>query len=658
MLEDILTHLVATREECQILQDASYSKLTEEKFVEIQEQKCLCLQDLPAVLPVFSCAIHLEKFVFNPAFEKAACGILNKRNSPSYEDFEDFPQDFEEFPEMVNFEEFPEMENFEELPEMEKFEERLEMENFEELPEMENFEKFEDFPEKEDGPVVRDEEPAIKQTGKKLVKGRESRLISKEQRFDGESSKVVGNRGDRRQLWEDTDYSEYDQLMTNLLSGSILDLPMGNPPELLNGFDEMQPWFPDMNELFPDISGYWDDDSYWGRRRMSTDDDNEEVSGETTENDEEGSGKRRALDYFGSNGMCSGWLVVHRSQYYFWKRSILPRFRNCYLQRRSDGNYVLKRRWRRMLTATDENEEDIDSSNGSGTRRGLSAQHWIERACRGTMFAWIEDGVRPTPWQQRFIRRHCYSARKWISDWRRRMSTSENNEENTDSMISTTEDDGQNINSDIEAGSGRRKLWWYDTHVRCEQFGGKEACYRGDWWACGMCGLPLPPWRRRMSTSENNEENTDSMISTTEDDGQNSGNGSGTRRGLSAQQHWRERTCRGMMFAYIEDGIKPSPWMQRYIIDRYCRYNSPSWISDWRRRMSTSENNEENTDSMISTTEDHGQNFDSDIEAGSGRRKLGWWIDRDLQCQRFGGWEACDKGDWWACMMCSYEPAW
>jgi len=61
---------------------------------------------------------------------------------------------------------------------------------------------------------------------------------------------------------------------------------------------------------------------------------------------------------------------------------------------------------------------------------------------------------------------------------------------------------------------------------------------------------------------------------------------------------------------------------------------------------------------MISTTEDHGQNFDSDIEAGSGRRKLGWWIDRDLQCQRFGGWEACDKGDWWACMMCSYEPAW
>merc|ERR1712156_1004016 len=175
------------------------------------------------------------------------------------------------------------------------------------------------------------------------------------------------------------------------------------------------------------------------------------------------------------------------------------------------------------------------------------------------------------------------------------MSTSENNEENTDSMISTTEDDGQNVDSDIEAGSGRRKLWW-DTRVRCQRFGGKEACYRGDWWACGMCGLPLPPWRRRMSTSENNEENTDSMISTTEDDGQNSGNGSGTRRELSAQQHWRERTCRGMMFA--------------------------------------------------------------DIEAGSGRRKLGWWIDRDLQCQRFGGWEACDRGVWWACMMCSYEPVW
>merc|ERR1711902_183950 len=107
------------------------------------------------------------------------------------------------------------------------------------------------------------------------------------------------------------------------------------------------------------------------------------------------------------------------------------------------------------------------------------------------------------------------------------------NEENTDSMISTTEDDGQNIDSDIEAGSGRRKLWWYDTHVRCQRFGGKEACYRGDWWACGMCGLPLPPWRRRMSTTEH--------------DGQNSGNGSGTRRGLSAQQHWIERTCRGMM---------------------------------------------------------------------------------------------------------------
>merc|ERR1712029_393012 len=76
--------------------------------------------------------------------------------------------------------------------------------------------------------------------------------------------------------------------------------------------------------------------------------------------------------------------------------------------------------------------------------------------------------------------------------WRRRMSTSETNEENTDSMISTTEDDGQNTDSNIEAGSGRRKLW-YQSYVRCQRFGGYRvalhACNNGDTWACGLCGL-------------------------------------------------------------------------------------------------------------------------------------------------------------------------
>jgi ribosomal protein L17 len=230
------------------------------------------------------------------------------------------------------------------------------------------------------------------------------------------------------------------------------------------------------------------------------------------------------------------------------------------------------------MTASNENEEDIDSGNVSGTRRGLSAQqHWKERMCRGMMFSFIEHGNRPTAWMRQYIDRNCgYATPRWVADW-----------------------------------------------------------------------------RRRMSTSENNEENTDSMISTTEDDEHDSGNVSGTRRGLSAAQDWKEMICRGMMFSFIEHGNKPTAWERQYA-DRHCWYALPSWIADWRRRMSTSENNEENTDSMISTTEDDGQNTDSDIEAGSGRRKLTWWLDDMARCKAFGGREACDRGDWWACMMCNY----
>merc|ERR1712217_835258 len=111
---------------------------------------------------------------------------------PEMDNFDELPEmdNFDELAEMENFDELPEMENFDELPEMDNFDELPEMENFDEVPEMENFDELPEMEKLEDFPVQNDEK-AIKQR-KKLVNGRGSRLISMEQGFGAESSKVVG----------------------------------------------------------------------------------------------------------------------------------------------------------------------------------------------------------------------------------------------------------------------------------------------------------------------------------------------------------------------------------------------------------------------------------------------------------------------------------